>query len=565
MDDFPDALSALASRMDALEKRVHDLEHPGEVIAQAAAELGSAGAVTAPVDTFSVEQTGSIFPTLGKTMLGFAGGFLLRALAESAKLPIWVVEALAIAYAVGWLVLATKSNAKSNLASVVYGGTSILILGPMLWELIFRFKAMSPVGAAFVIVGFVVVATVFTWNRGSAVVYSTTQAACALIALALSIASHALMPFVFALLLMFLVAEYAAARDRGRSIRPWIALATDLAISGALFVYSGLPTSRTQYPDIQIALLLAPSGMLLLICAGSVAINTALLHRKITVFETGQCVLAFLLAVASILSFRPDGALSILGTACLSLSLLCYWGAFGVYRRVADQFNFRVFATWAMGLFLAGFLWLLSPNEAGACLSLAALISFVLGARYACLVLDFHGVVLLFTSALISGLFEYSIRTLAGPLTTRVSWSGLWVAACSLVCFATFKPRARETWHRQALHFISALVAASAVLALFVQMLLRLATLFITPDAFHVAFLRTLAVCSVATALAYGGASWRRQEMTQIAYIALAFEATKLIFEDMRLGHMEFTAASFILFATALFSVPRLARLTHKT
>ena len=79
------------------------------------------------------------------------------------------------------------------------------------------------------------------------------------------------------------------------------------------------------------------------------------------------------------------------------------------------------------------------------------------------------------------------------------------------------------------------------------------------------AFIRTLAVCSVALGLAFGGAWWRRPEMTRIAYAALAFEAAKLLFEDLRHGRMEFIAASFFLFAITLIGVPRLARLGHKT
>ena len=88
--------------------------------------------------------------------------------------------------------------------------------------------------------------------------------------------------------------------------------------------------------------------------------------------------------------------------------------------------------------------------------------------------------------------------------------------------------------------------------------------LFITPDVFHVAFIRTLTVCSVALALAFGGARWQRLEMTRIAYAALAFMAAKLIFEDLRHGRMEFIAGSFFLFAVTLITVPRLAKRGRK-
>jgi hypothetical protein len=48
--------------------------------------------------------------------------------------------------------------------------------------------------------------------------------------------------------------------------------------------------------------------------------------------------------------------------------------------------------------------------------------------------------------------------------------------------------------------------------------------------------------------------------MRRIAYASLGLLAIKLLFEDLRYGHLEFIAASIILFALALIAVPRLAR-----
>jgi hypothetical protein len=40
--------------------------------------------------------------------------------------------------------------------------------------------------------------------------------------------------------------------------------------------------------------------------------------------------------------------------------------------------------------------------------------------------------------------------------------------------------------------------------------------------------------------------------------------AVKLVFEDLRLGHMELIAASIFLFAITLIAVPRIARMRQK-
>jgi hypothetical protein len=77
-------------------------------------------------------------------------------------------------------------------------------------------------------------------------------------------------------------------------------------------------------------------------------------------------------------------------------------------------------------------------------------------------------------------------------------------------------------------------------------------------EAHHTAFLRTLAVSFVSLCLAFAGSRWRWLAMSRLAYVALAFLAAKLLFEDLRHGHMVFIAGSIFLFALTLIVVPRL-------
>jgi hypothetical protein len=111
---------------------------------------------------------------------------------------------------------------------------------------------------------------------------------------------------------------------------------------------------------------------------------------------------------------------------------------------------------------------------------------------------------------------------------------------------------------------IPALLAACAFTAIIAQGILQLVARVISPDVFHVAFVRTFTVCSVALVLAFSGARWQRMALTRIAYAALAFMAAKLIFEDLRHGRMEFIAGSFFLFAVTLIAVPHLSRMGNK-
>jgi hypothetical protein len=565
MHDLPEDLEALTSRMDALEKRVHALEHPSEAFATASPEAVHAQAKAQLVEDSAIEQAGSVFPVLGRAMLGIAGAYVLRAFEESSPFYREAIAAVAIVYALAWLVWATRARAAAVYARAIYACTSAMILAPMLWELTLRFKILSPSLAAAVLCGFVALATALAWKNDFAPVFWVAHGAAALAALALSIATNQMIPFIVALLLMVLLCEYAVAHGRGQPIRPVVAALADVALFTLIYIYASPQNTRTDYPSLAPLALFLPACLLFLMHAVSVALKTTLLHRRITVFEIVQCMVAFLLAVVSLLLFEPGVAAHAIGIACLLLAAACYTAAFVLFRRAADPRNFRVFAAWSAILLLAGILSTLPQGLAAACLGLAALAAVVFGVRQECMTLDFHGVVYLAAAAFTSGLLDYTLSALAGPPTAKPAWSIFVVSACAVLCYAVGKERTGEDWEHQFLHFVPALLAVCAVTAMMAQGLLLLAALFITPDVAHVAFIRTFAVCSVALALAFGGSLWHRLEMTRIAYAALAFEAAKLVFEDLRHGRMGFIAASFFLFAVTLIGVPRLARMGHKT
>jgi hypothetical protein len=117
------------------------------------------------------------------------------------------------------------------------------------------------------------------------------------------------------------------------------------------------------------------------------------------------------------------------------------------------------------------------------------------------------------------------------------------------------------------LPFVSATLAIGATAALLVEGLMGLLgqmALSGNPGPHHLAFIRTLTICAAALALAFSGAHWRRMELTRIGYATLMLVAAKLVFEDLRHGHLEFIAASIFLFAVTLIAVPRIARMGQK-
>jgi hypothetical protein len=564
MNDLPDVLERLTTRLDALEHRVLALEHPTDSAVGAPIVMTDAAPtlVANPESDqeFPVTVSGGIFPVLGKAMLGIAGAYLLRAVAESSSLPKVGVAAIAIAYALAWLVWASRAKAGEWLVGTVYACTSALILAPMLWELTLRFKVLSAPATAAVVCGFVVAASALAWKRAFAPVLWVANVTAAAIALPLSIASHQMMPFIVVLLVMVLICEWAATFERESGVRVLVALAADAAIWGQIYVYSGAETTRADYPTLSSGWLLSPGLALFGLVGASVLYRTVLKRKRITVFETVQAMIAFLLAAFGLITFGPAGSTFALGICCLVLAGAGYATAILRMDGSEDKRNALVFAIWSGALLLAGSLMSLPQHWQGPWLGVAAVAATIAGTRLIWLTLEVHGVVFLVTAAAISGLMNEIFSALAGTIAGWPGRSLLVVTACTIACYAAVKPCEANARMRQAIAMVFAALAIGAIATLLVEGLMGLIALKMIPGAHHLAFVRTFTVCAATLALAFSGAHWRRMELTRIGYAALALVAVKLVFEDLRHGHLAFIAASIFLFAVTLIVVPRVAR-----
>ncbi len=557
MDDLPDTLERLTTRIDALERRIAALEHPYELPnlsdPQPAAMAGVPVAEKLPFT-----QAGSLFSVLGRAMLGIAGAYVLRAVAETSALPKLAVAAVAIVYALLWLIAASRVKAGEWLAGAIYACTSAMILGPMLWELTLRFNVLPPSMTAGVLAGFALAATGLAWRRNLAAVLWIANITAAVAALALSVATHDLPPFIATLLMMALIAEVAAALDHEVSMRLLAAAAADLAIWALTFIYASPLEARADYRLLDTAHLVAPGCLLFLLYAVSVTVRTVVQKRKISVFETGQTLIGFLLAASSLVYFAPHIGGAILATACLVLSAATYVALFVFLARATEQRNARVFAAWSAGLLLAGCWLLLPPFWLAACLAVAAVVSTLLGIRLGRIALQFQGLAYLACAAFAAGLPGYVAVVLAGTLPAAPMWSVCLITACCAVCYVAQRPAQPERVGRRLMRLFPAALAAFALAALALQ---GLAALGLAGNAFHLAFFRTLALCVLALVLAFAGSRWQRVELNWLAYATLVFVAAKLLFEDLRHGNLEFIAASIFVFAVTLIAVPRLARM----
>jgi hypothetical protein len=231
-------------------------------------------------------------------------------------------------------------------------------------------------------------------------------------------------------------------------------------------------------------------------------------------------------------------------------------------------------------------------------LSAAAIASTAMGARRSWLDFEFEGMVFLLAAAAESGLLTFLAGALGGVPSGGPPLAAALIAGCAVLCYAAAtavpqllypgpqspsgffiekkppcktpdrapelwnrsKPVVGEPWKSQVLHLAVAALAVGSAAALLVQGMVALTALKVIPGAHHVAFIRTLVLCSAALTLVFGGARWQRRELTRIGYATLVLVAVKLVAEDLRHGHLAYIAGSIFLFALTLIAAPRVAR-----
>lgn len=556
MNDLSEMVERLASRMETLERRVSALEqtrHAPPLPAAPAPQAAPAAAAAMSV----LPQEAGVFFVLGKSMLAIAGAYLLRALAESSALPRIPVIVLAIVYAFLWLIPAAR--AKAWLPSLAWAGTSAIILLPMLWELTLRFHFLTDTVAAGVLAAFVIAASALAWKHHFAEVAWVAEAAASLAAVALALATHDLTPFLAALLAIAATGEIAAARHRTLRVRPLVAAAADFILFALIWIYSSPSAARTEYPAVSAAFLLVLAPVLLFIFAGSASTQTLVLGRRISFFETAQTLVAFLLAVWGVLVFWSGPGARLLGLLCLIASAAGYAVAFVGFERASSQRNFHVYATGSLALLLAGCFLYLPAVWLPPILTLLAIVAILLGVRVARRTLEFHGLAFLFAAAFSSGLLAWIEHALAGRFPASPAWMIYVVSAAAMLGYAAVAVADDDGWPLRLLRLLQAALALSAAAALLVWGLVSV-TAGSNPAPEHLAVVRTLAGCALTVLLAFAGSRQQRRELVWLAWTSLACIAGKLLFEDLRHGHLGFTAASIFVYAVTLLAVPRLVR-----
>jgi hypothetical protein len=561
------ALDGIASDTDQLNERVRDLERrvsalEGHPEIHSPTPLASAWPRSRPPATlrgFPAPNVPAGVAVFGKAVLGIAGAYLLRAIAESGTIPKLPVLLLAIIYAGMWLVWAARTHAANHFASVTYTITAALILSPLLWESTVRFEVLSPVFTAAVLVAFVVLALALAWRQNLQAIPWMATLAVVSTALALIIATHDLVPFTAGLLAVALVTEVVVCLGQRLSVRAVPAIAADFAVWLLVYVMTSPEGVPAEYRPIGATTITLLCLALLAIYGGSIGIRSFKLRHRLTIFEIAQGIVAILLASFGTLRAIP-GSAPPLGVFFLLVAAVCYWGALSRFTADEQNRNRRVCATYAVALLLAGSLLLFSARFQAPFLCLAAVTAAFLYMRTGKLSLGIHVSLYLAAAAILSGLLSLAGNALAGTVSSSLDADAWVVAVSAALCYAIGWRASTDQWKPRLLWIVPGMLVAGVAAALAVMLSVRLGSESGMLNASRLSVFRTVVICSLALILSFGGSRLKRAELLWVAYVAIAFGTLKLLFEDLRFGNAASLVASLLFYGLILILIPRLTR-----
>lgn len=506
------------------------------------------------------EIPGGAIPVLGKAVLGIAGAYLLRALAESGAIPKLPVLIVAIFYAACWIGLAVQNHVTNRFASATYAITSALILSPLLWESTVRFHVLSPSFTAVVLVAFVVIALVPSWLHDLQLIPWVATLATVITAIALIIATHELVPLTAALLAVALVVEASACFGHFLSLRAVPAVAADFAVWLLVLILASPEAVPEGYHPASPATITLLCFLLLAIYAGSIGVRVFALRLRLTILEIIQSFVVFTLACFGALHATHASLAPVLGLLFLLFAAVCYWGALLRFTEDAYARNRRVCATWAAALLLGGRFLLFTPTLKMLFLCLGASLAAFVYTRTRKLSLGLHGSFYLAAAVAVSPLPLYGASALAGTVPGFPDFHFSVLVISAALCYAIGSRIPEDHRKRRLLWVIPALVVSFSAATIAVIAVVWSAAGHAELAASSLSVIRTIVNCVLALALGFLGSRWHRPELVWVAYTAVAFGTLKLLFEDLRYGNAASLVVSLLFYGLILILLPRLTK-----
>lgn len=561
-------LAQIAARLHDLEGRVAALEgHLETSMPGASHQVESVSAQSQSPTPLpdgrrfpTIEMPTGAMPVLGKSVLGIAGAYLLRALAEAGPIPKLLVLIVAIIYAGLWMIWAVRTHPTHRFASTTYGVTSVLILSALLWESTERFQVIPPIFTAVVLVGFSVFVLALSRRAELQVIPWVAMLAVVITDLGLIATTHDVVPLTTALLAVAIITEIAACVGYPLTWRAVPALAADFGIWLLVDVMTSPGGPPEGYHPASSLTLTVLCFVLIATYSSSIVVRGFAQRQKFTVFEIIQSVLAFGLVTFGILRAAPSSEAWLLGPLCLLLAAIFYWGALSRFGDEANSRNRRISATWAGTLLIAGIFLAFGADLGLTFFCFAALAVAFLYSRTRKFSLGVHTSLYLAAATALSPLPTYVASALAGQVPSTTRWSIWIIGATAMFCYLLGARVPEDRNQRRLLWVVPvALVGLTSTAILVVGISgISMGRMEMTPSRLSV--VRTIMNCVLALVLGLTGSRSKHIELGWVAYAAIAFGTIKLLLDDLRFGNAFSLVASLLCYGSILILLPRLTR-----
>jgi len=539
-----------------LEERVAALERlaakpvPEPVMAVSETNPGTGASPIQP--GFSV--TSGTLATVARVLLGFAGAYLLRAIAESGSIPQSVGIVAGLAYAFFWL--AWSARLKDRAGIILYGLTSTCIFAGLIWENAVQVHALPSSFSASLIAMFSYAGLGLAWRRNLPEIGAIVTIGGATIALELVVATHDVVPFTAALLSIAAASEFAAGSGRWLGHRWCPSLAADLALFIVAWVITQPQGVPENYPPFGVSSVVALQMISVLIYALGMGYRTLVTGSAITSFEIGQNAIAIglFIWVSVMMGHQAPAARLVVEVFCLLAGLSCYATAVLLLARQSRQRNFLLYGIFGLALVISGIAILFSGGwQVSVCCILAVVVSW-LGTHEHRFSLQLHAPVFLGVAALGSGLLDFAQEAMHGANSPTGSHLALIVVvtiALSLCYFMTGQGEAGK-----------ARIPALLIAALLCWALLGLGAAGITAllgvGSTMSSTLRNGLISALALVLARHGV--RRPELNWLVYPLMLYGAYRLLSVEFPHGSPTALALSLLFYGGTLLQLTRMVR-----
>jgi hypothetical protein len=510
---------------------------------------------------------------VGRTLVVLGGGFLLRAITETAVVPGVGGAIAAFVYAAWWLAQADRTaGAGDRLGAAFHAFGAVLIFYPMIWEVTARFEILGSTAAASALVTFMALGLAVAWRRELEEIAWTIGLFTLATALALAIGTRDFLPYAFTVLLLAGSVEFFAFRDRWLALRWPAAIAIDLAVLMTVSWAVRPDPPPESYSTLTVAGVIALALAVPVLYLGSIGARTVLRAKLVSPFSLVQTAAALLVGVGGavrVLSFHGASP-SPVWVVVLLMGAGYYAAAFAsIDRRSGRGRNFYSYTTLAGLLVLVGSRMILDDAVLAGTWSAFAVAAVALGARFDRITLKFHGAIYVVAAAIFGGLLTCAFDgLLADPATEwrPVSLVAGVVAAVAALCYAILVAmpgkKSAAQWPDLLPQAIIGALVVWAVAGLGAPQLAGLLGRVSTAasDPAFLAASRTAVLALLAVALAFAGRNSSVRELMWLVYPLLVLGGAKLVWEDIQHGQPIALFLAFALYGTALILTPTLIR-----